>query len=270
MDHMDTLRSRLIRLAHQNPDIRPHILPIITAADTDAGSLAKAVANGWDELTGGGLAKAQSVTGAKVTLAKKFGRKTVFARLHGTVSLYVVQDDGTVSEEWFASFPSDADVSKFLAGATRTAALSLVKKKVNLPTYGGKSVETDALVTGPWGVHKNLSGGKYAVTFLPTGQTVSTGNPTLGDAKLFLEALLEQAPDLARANDVSDVMRHKDVIVGLLKAPPSVPGRAPRPPKVSETREKLIGDIKTQGLVSMGTRSGTDQRTHPGHLRGCP
>lgn len=171
---MSTLRSNLIRLAHTNPDLRPHLLPLL--------------------------------------------------------------------------------VTK----GSKSAALVLTKKQVDIPTVGGAKIPTDALTVGPWAVHKNLKGSGYAVTFLPTGMAITTKNPTLMDAKALLETLLDRAPDLGRANDQSDVMRHKDIIVELLKNPPAVSGTAKKGPveKVSETREKLIAQIKSMGLAPMGQRSG--------------
>lgn len=146
-----------------------------------------------------------------------------------------------------------------LVGQARVANLSLVKQTVNIPTLGGKVVEVAALVHGPWSIYKNFKGAGYAVTFTPTAQAFSwQKNPTLMDAKAFLEALLDRAPDLARANDIGDVMRHKDIIVELIKNPPAVSGTALKGPveKVSEKREKLIADIKAAGLAALGTRSG--------------
>lgn len=150
------------------------------------------------------------------------------------------------------------EVRSRILGLFKTANISLVKKTVSIQTMGGKTVELDALVYGPWSIYKNFKGSGYAVTFTPTGQAVSTKNPTLMDAKAFLETLLERAPDLARANDVSDVMRHKDIIVELLKNPPAVSGTAKKTPveKVSEKRVRIIQELKDAGLVSLGERSG--------------
>lgn len=73
---------------------------------------------GWEVLSGEGLAKAMQVTGAEVTLAKKYGRKTVFARFHGTVTLYVVRDNGAVVQNWFMGLPADAVVRRLVEVAT--------------------------------------------------------------------------------------------------------------------------------------------------------
>lgn len=259
---MNSLRSKLIRLAHANPDIRPTILHLIRTAGVDE-MMSEAVANGWEELRGIAYAKASQITGADVDVAKKFGRKTVFARFHGTVTLYVVRDDGRVVQDWFMGLPNDNAIKEFVRVSLmepmdKTASFSLVKETVSIPTLGGKVVDVSALVHGPWSIYKNFKGAGYAVTFTPTGQAVSQKNPTLMDAKAFLEALIDRAPDLARANDIGDVMRHKDIIVDLVKNPPAVSGTALKGPveKVSEKREKLIADIKAAGLVAMGTRSG--------------
>lgn len=75
------------------------------------GSTSKDFVNaGWEVLTGDALAKAMEVTGAEVTLAKKYGRKTVFARFHGTVTLYVVRDNGAVVQNWFMGLPTDGAI----------------------------------------------------------------------------------------------------------------------------------------------------------------
>lgn len=65
---------------------------------------------GWEVLSGDALTKAMWVTGAEVTLAKKYGRKTVFARFHGTVTLYVVRDNGTIVQNWFMRLPNDSTI----------------------------------------------------------------------------------------------------------------------------------------------------------------
>ena len=352
---MNPLRSKLIRLAHANPDIRPTILPLITKRAGLDDFIRSAEDEGWEVLEGDALSKAMQVTGAKVNLAKKFGRKTVFARYHGMVTLYVVADNGYVSQDEFTKIPPLSIIVEFIQQSARralrqasnplvkdaatnpavvksieqawilggkkgrrfwvqktlenilsnldtltlnstsldvgqfctnfgeeefaytlmgvmdrhgkeglrlnqnkTASFSLVKETVGIKTVGGKVIEVSAMVHGPWSIYKNFKGGGYAVTFTPTGQAVSQRNPTLMDAKAFLEALLERAPDLARANDIGDVMRHKDIIVELIKNPPAVSGTAKKPPvaKVSEKREKLIADIRAAGLASIGERSG--------------
>ena len=74
----------------------------------------KALANGWEELRGDAYAKASRITGADVDFAKKYGRKTVFARYHGTVTLYVVRDDGTVAQDWFMTLPNDGAIKEFV------------------------------------------------------------------------------------------------------------------------------------------------------------
>ena len=169
---MDILRSRLIRLAHTNPELRPHLLPIL--------------------------------------------------------------------------------------GSARTATFSLVKETADIPLAGGGVQQVDALVHGPWAIYKNFKGSGYAVTFIPTGQAVTQKPPTLMDAKAFLEALLDRAPDLAHARVIGDVMHHKDIIVELIKDPPALSGTSKKPPveKVSEKRDKLIEAIKAAGLSHMGQRSG--------------
>lgn len=259
---MSSLRTSLIRLAHSTPELRPRILPLLKTAGFDE-QLSEALANGWEELRGAAYAKASQIIRADVDVAKKYGRKTVFARFHGTVTLYVVRDDGTVAQDWFMGLPNDNAIKEFVRVSLqepmdKTASLSLVKQTITLPTMGGKSAEVSALVSGPWSIYKNLKGAGYAVTFTPTGQAVTTKNPTLMDAKAFLEALLERAPDLAHANGIDDVMRHKDIILDLVKNPPAVSGTALKAPveKVSDKREKLIADLKAAGLAPMGTRSG--------------
>lgn len=51
---MDTLRARVIRLAHAQPSLRPHLLPLLakTAADPNRESNAKAIARAIDSVTG--------------------------------------------------------------------------------------------------------------------------------------------------------------------------------------------------------------------------
>lgn len=279
---MRSLRSSLIHLAATNMAIRPRILPLLKeAAEKDPKSLAwslrraageprgktamgfyeKAESEGWEKLEGEAYAKASRITGTDVDVAKKFGRKTVFARFHGTVTLYVVRDDGTVAQDWFMGLPNDNAIREFVRvslqePADKTASLALTKESVDIPLVGGKK-QVDALVHGPWSIYKNFKGGGYAVTFTPTGQAVTTKCHTLMDAKAFLEVMLEQAPDLAHASNIGDVMRHKDILVALVKNPPALSGAAINAPvPVSEKRVSLIADIKAAGLAPMGTRSG--------------
>lgn len=140
----------------------------------------------------------------------------------------------------------------------KQAELSLKREQVTIPLATGGTETVDALTLGPWSIYKNLRGSGYAVTFTPTGQAITTKPKTLMDAKGFLEAMIAAAPDLARANDTGDIMRHKDVIVELIKNPPALSGTAKKPPVelVSEKREKLIDEIRRLGLASYGTRYG--------------
>jgi hypothetical protein len=253
---------QVTRVTHWNPD--PESLArSLRRAGGDDEMMSKAVANGWEGLQGSAYVKASQLTGANVDVAKKFGRKTVFARFHGTVTLYVVCDDGRVAQDWFMGLPTDNAVKEFVRVSLmdpmdKTANLSLTKKDIDLKLLAGDTKVVSSLVHGPWAIYKSLKGAGYTVTFIPTGQAITTKSPTLTDAKALLEALLEKAPDLEKANDVADIMRHKDLIVEVLKNPPAMSGTARKPPveRVSDKREKVIADLKEAGLMSMGTRSG--------------
>lgn len=140
----------------------------------------------------------------------------------------------------------------------KEAAVNMKRQPLEIPLQTGGSETVDAIVAGPWAVHKNIGASGYAVTFIPSGRLIYNRSKTLMDAKGFLEAMLEAAPDLLRANDVNDVMRHRDVIMALIKNPPALSGTAKKPPveRVFEKREKLIEELKNRGLKSYGERSG--------------
>lgn len=235
---MNLLRSKLIRLAHANPELRAVLLPLVSRTARDKNNPAYMAVQH--------LHMASSLLGKAAKSGAPEYRGTYTDAVRALDKLAFSLDKASEAED-DANEPVD-----------KTASLSLVKKDIELILYGGTTKTVSALVSGPWAIYKNIKGAGYAVTFIPTGGAVSTKNPTLMDAKAFLEALLERAPDLARANDVGDVMRHKDIIVDLLKNPPAVSGTARKGPveKVSEKRERLIADIKAAGLIAMGTRSG--------------
>ena len=151
----------------------------------------------------------------------------------------------------------------------KTADLNFRKEKITIPTTGGKTQELDAMVVGPWSIYKSLSGSGWTVTFTPTGQAVTTRPKTLADAKAFLEAMIERAPDLLRANDVNDVMRHKDIIIELTLHPPTTGRQKPYAPRVSDRRLEIKQMLVEAGLVSVGERSGkSGEFFYPSRLRG--
>ncbi len=138
----------------------------------------------------------------------------------------------------------------------KTAELALRKEKITIPVLGGDTKELDAMVVGPWSIYKSLAGSSWTVTFTPTGQAVTKRAKTLSDAKAFLEAMIERAPDLLHANDVNDVMRHKDIIVELTRNPPTTGKSKPYTPSVSDRRIEIKQMLREAGLTSVGQRSG--------------
>lgn len=175
-----TLRSKIVRLAHQNPSLRPHLLPLLKTAD-----------------------------------------------------------------------------------------LNLRKEKIVIPLTGGGTQELDAMVVGPWSIHKNLQGSGWAVTFTPTGQAVTTRPKSLSDAKAFLEAMIEQAPDLLHANDVGDVMKHQNLLRELMIRPPTTGRQRAYVPRVADRRLEVKQMLLDAGLVSVGERSGkAGEFFYPSRLRG--
>jgi len=95
------LRSQVIKLAHANPELRPHLLPLLEQTEK--------VASSWEPVVGAGLEKFRRVFGQperdQVT-AKKFGRKTVFCVNSGVLRLYCAGDDRNIySMKLHTGFP---------------------------------------------------------------------------------------------------------------------------------------------------------------------
>lgn len=101
------LRKSLVRLAHQHPEFRGDLLPLLKQA------------SGWAPLTPAGAQKVSQVFAAQFptvestygVMAKKFGRKTVFCRDSGVLRLYCAGDDRKIySMKLHNAFPpSDSD-----------------------------------------------------------------------------------------------------------------------------------------------------------------
>jgi len=151
----------------------------------------------------------------------------------------------------------------------KTADLNFRREKITIPITGGGSQELDAMVVGPWSIYKSLDRSGWTVTFTPSGQAVTTRPKTLADAKAFLEAMLEQAPDLLHATTVGDVMRHKDILRELMLRPPATGRQKPTAPRVSDRRVEIKQMLVDAGLVSVGDRSGkAGEFFYPSRLRG--
>jgi len=258
---MATLRSRVIRLAHEKPELRPHLLPLLKEASFIPYSPGRVDVEG---------SRKTYLPGNNPTLMKRKNTPDGFevwtwevsTRLKGTTYHAIVWSGNLVKPVWHDFFSSAGDrekkILRTLQTLLKTADLSLRRDKITIPLATGGTETLDALVFGPWSIYKSLRGSGYTVTFTPTGQAVTSSPKTLMDAKGFLDAMIAAAPDLARANDTGDIMRHKDVIMGLIKNPPALSGTAKKPPVelVSEKREKLIDEIRRLGLASYGTRYG--------------
>lgn len=152
---------------------------------------------------------------------------------------------------------SNPELRPYLLPLLKEASVTYRKEKIDIPTYSGKSESVDAAVYGPWAVHKNLGSNGWSVTFVPSGQSITTRSKTLMDAKAFLETILEREPSLVHANSVDDVLRHKALFMELIRNPPAASGSAKRAPMpVSDKRDIVMGWLKAEGFRSQGTRSG--------------
>ena len=136
------------------------------------------------------------------------------------------------------------------------AALNYTRSKIMLPLQSGESIEVEAMLTGPWAIHKSTSGSSWTITFAPLGLALWDRSKSQGDAKAFLEKLIEMAPDLLRAKSKADVEQHKSEIVQLIKNPPSVSKSGPAKPRLQERRAEIRRLIIESGLMSVGGRSG--------------
>ena len=163
-----TLRSKVIRLAHQNPALRPHLLPVL-----------------------------------------------------------------------------------------KSAAMTYVKQKIQVPLKDGGFEEALAEVHGSWAIHKSLGGRGWTVTFVPKGLALARPKTQM-DARALLEAVLEKVPSLANAATEADVRSHYNDIKDILRNPPKASGTAKRAPSVSlvEKREQVIQWLLEAGMRSKGERSG--------------
>lgn len=141
--------------------------------------------------------------------------------------------------------------------ASRTAAVSYSKQKINLALSGGKSEEVLADVYGPWAIHKSLGGSGWTITFAPLGLAIARPKTQM-DSRALLEAILEKAPTLADARTEADVKAHYGDIKDILRNPPKASGTAKRAPSVSlaEKREQVIGWLMAAGMRPKGSRYG--------------
>lgn len=109
---MKALRQSIIKLAHENPELRRHLVPLLRQAGD------------WERLEGSAKEKAMRILGLDghfsfVDLsAKKFGRKTVFLRYHGMMTLYAAGDDGQVYSVKLHGMPTANSISYLLEAAT--------------------------------------------------------------------------------------------------------------------------------------------------------
>lgn len=93
---MSTLRTRVLRLAHSNPALRPHLLPLLrAAASTEDFKVGDKVYWGGGPVPDKGVV--EKVTGSTVFVQTKDGQTLRFVRTEGpdafgnTVPMYVLR-----------------------------------------------------------------------------------------------------------------------------------------------------------------------------------
>jgi hypothetical protein len=151
-----TLRSKLIRLAHQNPDLRPHLLPLLKQAAGEVNVpglhiLGNAVVSGKGKV----LMRAQALGNAQVTgESKVFGRAQVSgnAKLTGKARVY---DNAQVADN--AHVGGDAHVH----GKAKVFGTSEV--------YGSTSISgTAGILGGKWdGSEGPITSGQWKAPGVP-------------------------------------------------------------------------------------------------------
>lgn len=149
------------------------------------------------------------------------------------------------------------ELRSYLLPVLKSAAMTYVKQKIQVPVKDGGFEEVLAEVHGSWAIHKSLGGVGWTVTFVPKGLALSRPR-TQTDARALLEAILAMLPNLTNASTESEVLAHQREIVGIIRNPPKASGTAKRAPSVNlvQKREQVIQWLLEAGMRSKGGRSG--------------
>lgn len=159
-----------------------------------------------------------------------------------------------------------ASASEWPAVMGRNAALQLQKVSVPLATtMNGKFLGVtptfiDGLAYGSLVIHKSNRGG-WVLSFSPE-QSDGTRAPALAiqsaktrkNAEIFLEAIVNVVPAVARAQSKSDAIRYKDEISEAISTVNTSLPQSSIP--VSDKRDQVRQWIKGVGLMSLGDRYG--------------
>ena len=135
--------------------------------------------------------------------------------------------------------------------ATRWLQAAPRKQPIEITTSRGPRT-VEALVVGSWAVHKQLEGRDWKVTHVPSGLATLTFRAQRDAVGVLAEIAKE--PDLLGAKSVPEVMRFKDLILGLQQQ--VLTGR---PHAVPGTRKPVIdieGILLDAGLHNQGKRHG--------------
>ncbi len=90
------------------------------------------------------------------------------------------------------------------------------QKIVTNPPYGGGKEEVPALVFGPWGIHK-APGGGWSITFVPTGDGLAFNLKSQKAAKQLLMEAAKAIPDFFTFRDLRQVERYFNVLKPLVQ-----------------------------------------------------
>jgi len=157
----------------------------------------------------------------------------------------------------------DAPASNWPAMMGRTAALQFQKVSVPLAVSWGEPTFVDGLAYGSLVIHKGRGG--WVLSFSPE-QSDGTrapafaiqGTKTRKNAEIFLEAIVNAVPAVARAQSKSDAVRYRDEILETISTVNTTlpQSSAPVSGERDQVRDQVRQWIQDAGLVSLGERYG--------------
>ena len=110
------LRRQVIRLAYANPELQPHLLPILVEASRED-FFAQAKKQGWQTLSDNAVKQAVQafhISGSDPKLvSKKIDGKTVVLHEQGSITAYLKAKGDVVSKR-FLAFPQDAVLKEII------------------------------------------------------------------------------------------------------------------------------------------------------------
>ena len=244
---MSSLRSALVRLAHNNPELRQHLVPLLRrTAGREFSEKGKGYGETGPDVRGPGKRPPES-KGKCFYETGDEGDRCYTTNNGGPGGArkgpkHKPGDGKAYEKTRWPKLVKERDKRR-KERQRRKKAQAIRQQTVEVPTSAGTKAEVSALVLGSWAVHKAVGQRGWSVTFLPSGHSTMTAK-TKKSALGALEAI-SRIPDLFRARTIADVMRHKDLF---LKLPQQVSGRKP----VINIEDILLDE----GLAEQGSRYG--------------